>query len=91
MIEKIKEEILREFYSKWGKGERYAIYSYLGTRPEYEKVKEFISESIDTAYKAGQDDMRNKILEWADKYQCDYCNPSCNCYEFEKQLIKFLK
>lgn len=31
-----------------------------------------------------------EIREFIEEYECEYCNPSCDCGELERKLLDFL-
>ena len=70
MIEKLKEEKLEEYVSKFRqipvKDEEIDIKKY------FLDIKEFISQSIDSAYQAGQEAKLSKTFQSSKMYQMGY-------------------
>jgi len=64
-LSKLKEEKLKEFEDYM-----FASYRHLRDDPYFnceDDIKYFLSKAIDESFKAGEESMKNKILEWAKK------------------------
>lgn len=94
----LKEETLSEFDEKYGKYGVYSIYSSLGTSPEYDNVKNFISQSLDRygeemkawgfndGFLENIEEREQYKKEAVEEYKKEYINcPNPDCY-FHKQI-----
>jgi len=92
MIEKRKEEILNEFDKNCEILEENGGWNvWEGETPDMDKVKDFLSQSLDTAYKAGQNKMRKKVLEKVSSLETKEIDGKMDDLIKASDLKKFLK